>query len=73
MIKILLLAIVIWLLYLILRRYTSSLHSSDNMRNPGIATMVQCAHCGVHLPEEESVSVSDKYYCCEAHSRHSDP
>lgn len=29
--------------------------------------MVACAHCGVHLPESESIVVGDRVYCSEAH------
>mgnify|MGYP000005142939 FL=1 len=29
--------------------------------------MVTCAHCGVHLPESESVSDGVRIYCSEAH------
>lgn len=31
--------------------------------------MVSCAHCGINLPKNESLSVDGKYYCCSAHSR----
>lgn len=29
--------------------------------------MVACAHCGLHLPESESLPVGDQRYCCRAH------
>jgi uncharacterized protein len=31
--------------------------------------MVSCAHCGIHLPKNESLLADGKYYCCAAHSR----
>jgi uncharacterized protein len=31
--------------------------------------MVECAHCGVHLPESESLSVGGKHFCSEEHRR----
>ena len=31
--------------------------------------MVQCAHCGVHLPAAESVKGSRAVYCSQAHAR----
>jgi uncharacterized protein len=31
--------------------------------------MVSCAHCGINLPKNESLSADGKYYCCAAHSR----
>jgi uncharacterized protein len=29
--------------------------------------MVQCARCGVHLPESESIRDGDVHYCCDEH------
>ncbi len=29
--------------------------------------MVRCAHCGVYLPQSESLAAEDCFYCCEAH------
>lgn len=31
--------------------------------------MVRCAQCGVHLPAQEAIFASGKYYCCDAHRR----
>lgn len=31
--------------------------------------MVRCAQCGVHLPMQEAIFASGKYYCCDAHRR----
>ena len=31
--------------------------------------MVECDHCGVHLPESESVRVGEKHFCSEEHRR----
>ena len=29
--------------------------------------MVRCAHCGVHVPHSESVTVGALHYCSDAH------
>lgn len=29
--------------------------------------MVSCTHCGVHIPQAESVQGRDGVYCCHAH------
>ena len=34
---------------------------------PPAQEMVACAHCGVNLPESESVKSGDYHYCCEQH------
>jgi uncharacterized protein len=36
----------------------------------GPERMVACAHCGIHLPESESLSDDERRpYCCEEHRR----
>ncbi|RDH97035.1 PP0621 family protein [Caldimonas thermodepolymerans] len=32
-----------------------------------VRPMVACAHCGVHLPQDEALSGPGGHYCCEAH------
>jgi len=77
MAKIFLLAIAIWLVIAVLKRYLKNLEaSSESADRPNklkpekseSEKMVQCAHCGVHLPTSESFLVGNQYYCCEAHS-----
>lgn len=29
--------------------------------------IVECAHCGVHVPETDGVRDGSHFYCCEAH------
>jgi len=29
--------------------------------------MRRCAHCGVHLPESETISAGGRHYCSESH------
>lgn len=31
--------------------------------------MVACAHCGVHVPESDSVQADGQSYCCIKHRR----
>jgi uncharacterized protein len=31
------------------------------------ARMVQCAHCGVYVPEHEALTRGDRFYCSDAH------
>lgn len=30
--------------------------------------MVKCAHCGVHVPISEAISVDQQFYCSDAHT-----
>jgi uncharacterized protein len=37
-------------------------------RPPGVAAMVACAHCGLHLPQPETLPDGvGRAYCSEAH------
>ncbi len=68
MAKIILLAIAVWLVITVLKRYLRN--TTDN--SPGRSepeNMVQCAYCGIHLPTSDSFSANNQYYCCEAHSK----
>jgi uncharacterized protein len=31
--------------------------------------MVSCSHCGVHIPQKESVQGRNGVYCCQAHQK----
>jgi uncharacterized protein len=33
------------------------------------AAMLECAHCGLHLPAADAVREGDRVYCGEAHRR----
>lgn len=59
------------LIFLILNGF---FRSSDkrNVKGPkgkAVEQMVTCAHCGVHLPESESLASDGKYFCSEEHRR----
>ena len=70
MAKLLILAIIVWLLFLILKRYTRSLHKDPTAtQNPDTAVMVQCRYCGLHVPKADSIVTGDDHYCCEEHRR----
>lgn len=72
MAKILLLAVVIWLAFLILRRYLRSIQSDRTPDQQDAAVMVQCRHCGLHIPQNDSIAVNEHYYCSEEHRKQSE-
>ncbi|HEX5539325.1 MAG TPA: PP0621 family protein [Methylophilaceae bacterium] len=63
--KILLIAIIVWLILVILKHYRASLQQTTTP--PNIEDMVQCATCGLHLPKSDSLAKNNRYYCCNAH------
>lgn len=64
--RLLLLGLVGWLAYKLVKRYlTNNAASSAPEAPPG--DMVQCAHCGVHIPKQEAIAYQGRFYCCQAH------
>jgi len=60
-------AVVYWLLSAYRKRPSKPVELAPSEQ------MVQCAHCGVHLPKSESLCVNEAYFCSEAHkSAHSE-
>lgn len=65
LLKLVLLVVGIWLIYLIFRGYGKSLQ-----KQPATVTeedMVRCTHCGVHQPKSESFLSEGKFYCSPEH------
>jgi uncharacterized protein len=64
---------VVLLLWMLLGRQRRPPATDDDKphRSPPSAeateAMVECAHCGVHLPRSEAQLGSGRPYCCEAH------
>jgi len=44
-----------------------------NAAPAGVVEMVQCAHCGLHLPAAEAVRGAQASYCSPAHARAQEP
>lgn len=65
--RLILIIIIIALVYWLLKSYSKQAPKQDEPAKT--QDMVSCAHCGVHLPKNESLLVEGKYYCCAAHSR----
>jgi len=65
LLKLILLLVGIWLVYVIFRGYGKSLQ-----KPPATVTeedMVRCAHCGVHQPKSESILSGGAFYCSPEH------
>jgi uncharacterized protein len=70
MAKLIVIAIAIWLVITILKRYRNGVDQSGKQGANGQSpaeTMIQCAHCGVHLPVSESIQSHGQFFCCQAH------
>ena len=66
--KILLVVGVIAAVYFIVRAYTRALAAKqrESAAKP-TEDMVQCAHCGVHLPRGDSIAEGSRYFCSTEH------
>jgi uncharacterized protein len=72
LIRLLAIAAIFWLLYrLILTLLAKGRRpaAADKSRpaDAAIATMVRCAHCGLHVPQGEALQSGDHYYCSKEH------
>jgi len=47
------------------------LRRSDTRAAPEAAPeqMVNCAHCGLYLPQGEAIREGDRFFCCAEHRR----
>jgi uncharacterized protein len=62
--RLLLLAAIAAVVYLLIRSYRKEIPRQDQ----SVAEdMVRCAHCGVHLPKSESIMAGGQFFCSAAH------
>ncbi len=67
-IRLLLIILALWALYIIVRRYLSRAKESDRRReNKAADNMVQCKVCNTYLPESEALTKDGVFFCSEAH------
>lgn len=67
--RLILLALAVLALVWLLRRALGGRGGAAPRPRPGSAELVQCAHCGVHLPRGEARGAGDALYCSEEHAR----
>lgn len=68
LIRILIIALVVWLLLRMLKNWANTAQAAKDRPAP-IETMVRCEHCGLHVPKQEALESDNKYYCCKEHLR----
>lgn len=68
MIKLLLLALGVWVVYRIFKSYGRSLKQGEETPPASVSEdMVRCVHCGVHLPRSESIVSRGEFFCSNEH------
>ena len=51
------------------RKFKSPAAKQQRASEPDAALMVRCAHCGVHLPRDEAITLDTRHYCCAEHQQ----
>lgn len=70
--KILLIAIAFAAVYWLLRNHRRRAdRQAQRPADPQTEDMVNCAHCGVHLPRGEGIVSGSRYFCSAEHERES--
>ena len=67
--KLIFLVLVIALAWWVLKSYRKSITRRGPPSAPAAEDMVQCAHCGVHLPRSECHAIDGKSFCSDEHLR----
>jgi len=65
--RILLILILIAVVMLVVRRLKRLSSRPQAGKKTTTGHMVQCAMCGLYLPEQEAISHHGKYYCSQSH------
>ena len=65
--RILLITILIAIVILVFRRLKRSSTRPQARKKTTTGRMVQCAACGLYLPEQEALSHQGKFYCSQSH------
>ncbi len=77
LIRLVVILIIAWLAYSLTRRWLASLDQKriqkqaqkKQDKSSRIETMVSCALCDLHVPQDEAVQAQGKYYCCAEHRK----
>lgn len=69
-IRLFLVILALLLVFLIVRYLFRQVRTPETKPGNKIGVdMVQCAHCGIHLPKPEAIHDEATFYCCKEHQR----
>lgn len=49
------------------RKYTATKNSPMPKSKPGQPAMKRCAHCGIYLPETDTIKTDQLHFCSDQH------
>jgi uncharacterized protein len=68
--KILLLIVIVYAVWTLIRTYQRSLNNPSARTGKTIVEdMVKCAHCSVNLPRSEAIYSGGEFYCTPEHKK----
>jgi len=71
LIRIIVIAAIIWLVYRLIKQWRAQAHRRDKSvgkkSTSQVENVVECAVCGVHIPENESIHHAGKQFCSTTH------
>lgn len=72
MFKFFIILALIWMVYIYLK-YASNIKTKNQNNSDAVQKQVEhiipCAHCGLYIPMNESISADNLYFCCGAHHK----
>ena len=73
--RLLLLFLIVWFLIWLLKRQFGATPASRPQQpvDDNTEDMVQCAHCGTHVPRSLAITQQDKLYCSDEHANKDRP
>jgi hypothetical protein len=64
MLRILLFILLLWLLYVVLKRFIAFNTPNETSRKPSSSEkIIACKQCGLHIPESEARIIGSSVYC----------
>ena len=67
LIRLIVIALIIYLLIQIFKRWAANKNSSSSEQRLNSTVMVQCKTCKLHIPENEALQKDGDFYCSQAH------
>ena len=67
LVRILVIGLAVWIIIVLIRNARDKKRASDQRPKDRVENMVECAHCGLHLPENEAIRDGEQFFCSKQH------
>ena len=67
LIRFIILAIVIWIIYMMVKRLIAGNPDTEQTEAKPLEDMQQCKYCGVHVPQTEALENDGNFFCSAHH------